>query len=365
MDLRLEIFVPPVFKKKPFDVRQVEHFLGKRPLHYAAAGRYAFFHILKAYNICRIYIPNLLCVSVLQPMRELGVEFITYDIDPLDLNPSFESFAKQFVNEKADAVIVPSFYGNPADLTRFEEYAKQHGIVLIDDAAQSFGATLETRAVGSFGQAGFFSFSPGKATAGHLGAFFWMDNEKYTIAYTHIHDFIHKIIYWDFYLNRLNRYRFRKTPIGFIVNRVKSVSMKLVNLAHDNMAPFEGYILGGIVDGVLNGEFEFRKEYVRRWVSLLENQNYLRPIINVRGTASPHKLICVAETRSLADRFRMRLRENRFYSSAGYRLIDKQCNKTPHAASLSQRIIEIPIEQDQSKMDSVFAVTKAFVDANS
>ena len=64
-------------------------------------------------------------------------------------------------------------YGNPVDYPGIEKICKDFGVKLIDDAAQSFGAKLNGRLAGTWGDAGFFSFSPGKSTPGHLGSFFW------------------------------------------------------------------------------------------------------------------------------------------------------------------------------------------------
>ena len=63
-------------------------------------------------------------------------------------------------------------YGNPVDYPGIEKICKDFGVKLIDDAAQSFGAKLNGRLAGTWGDAGFFSFSPGKSTPGHLGSFF-------------------------------------------------------------------------------------------------------------------------------------------------------------------------------------------------
>lgn len=52
-------------------------------------------------------------------------------------------------------------YGNPVDYPGIEKICKDFGIKLIDDAAQSFGAKLNGRLAGTWGDAGFFPFLPG------------------------------------------------------------------------------------------------------------------------------------------------------------------------------------------------------------
>ncbi|MGH3717111.1 MAG: DegT/DnrJ/EryC1/StrS family aminotransferase, partial [Micromonosporaceae bacterium] len=63
------------------------------------------------------------------------------------------------------AVIAVHLYGHPADMDALSRYADQHGLALLEDAAQAHGAILDTpdpHRAGSYGVAGTFSFYPGK-----------------------------------------------------------------------------------------------------------------------------------------------------------------------------------------------------------
>lgn len=68
---------------------------------------------------------------------------------------------------KTRAVIVVHLYGQVADMDGLAVAAAEHGLVMIEDAAQAHGATWAGRRAGSFGTAACFSFYPGK----NLGAF--------------------------------------------------------------------------------------------------------------------------------------------------------------------------------------------------
>jgi dTDP-4-amino-4,6-dideoxygalactose transaminase len=65
------------------------------------------------------------------------------------------------------AIVPVHLYGNPADLHAITAIARRHNLYLIEDCAQSHGATLEDRATGSWGNIASFSFYPTK----NLGAF--------------------------------------------------------------------------------------------------------------------------------------------------------------------------------------------------
>ena len=65
------------------------------------------------------------------------------------------------ITPRTRAIMPVSLYGQPADLPAIAAIAEGHGLALIEDAAQSHGASIDGRASGSFGQ-GVFSFYPTK-----------------------------------------------------------------------------------------------------------------------------------------------------------------------------------------------------------
>ncbi len=71
------------------------------------------------------------------------------------------------VTERTKAVMVTHLYGQASDMTRIAEIAERHGLLLIEDCAQSHGACFAGKMTGTFGISGCFSFYPTK----NLGAF--------------------------------------------------------------------------------------------------------------------------------------------------------------------------------------------------
>jgi dTDP-4-amino-4,6-dideoxygalactose transaminase len=65
------------------------------------------------------------------------------------------------------AVIAVDMFGVPADYDRIEALCRRHGLALIEDAAQSFGAVYRGRKAGSFGAIGCTSFFPSKPLGGY------------------------------------------------------------------------------------------------------------------------------------------------------------------------------------------------------
>ncbi|MCR5337257.1 MAG: DegT/DnrJ/EryC1/StrS family aminotransferase [Lachnospiraceae bacterium] len=71
------------------------------------------------------------------------------------------------ITDKTKAILVVHLYGQPCQMDEIKKIAKRHGLKLVEDCAQSHGASFAGRMTGSFGDIGCFSFYPSK----NLGAF--------------------------------------------------------------------------------------------------------------------------------------------------------------------------------------------------
>jgi dTDP-4-amino-4,6-dideoxygalactose transaminase len=93
-----------------------------------------------------------------QPMF-VDVDERTYTMDPAALEAAITAQTK--------AITPVHLFGQPADMDPILEIAREHDLVVIEDAAQAHGAKYKGRTAGTLGDAGCFSFYPGK----NLGAF--------------------------------------------------------------------------------------------------------------------------------------------------------------------------------------------------
>lgn len=89
----------------------------------------------------------------------VDIENDTYNIDPNKIEEKITSRTK--------AILPVHLFGCPANMKRINEIARKYGLRVIEDAAQAFGAKIENKRVGSFGDIGCFSFYPSK----NLGCF--------------------------------------------------------------------------------------------------------------------------------------------------------------------------------------------------
>src|SRR6266404_7050083 len=89
----------------------------------------------------------------------VDVNEATYTLDPAGL--------EEALTPRTKAIIPVHLFGQPADMNPILEFARKHDLFVIEDAAQAHGAEYKGRKVGTLGDAGCFSFYPGK----NLGAF--------------------------------------------------------------------------------------------------------------------------------------------------------------------------------------------------
>lgn len=101
------------------------------------------------------YIASILAISRagLKPVL-VEPDERTYNIDPRKIEPA--------INECTKAIMAVHLYGQCADMDPINTIAKQHGLKVIEDAAQAHGATYRGRKAGSLGDSAGFSFYPGK-----------------------------------------------------------------------------------------------------------------------------------------------------------------------------------------------------------
>jgi dTDP-4-amino-4,6-dideoxygalactose transaminase len=101
----------------------------------------------------------------------VDVDENTFTMDPSELKKSLTSRTK--------AIIPVHLFGQPADMDPILEFARRHGLFVIEDAAQAHGAEYKGQKAGTLGDAACFSFYPGKnlGALGEAGAVVTNDAE--------------------------------------------------------------------------------------------------------------------------------------------------------------------------------------------
>ncbi|SHD76649.1 UDP-4-amino-4,6-dideoxy-N-acetyl-beta-L-altrosamine transaminase [Schnuerera ultunensis] len=101
------------------------------------------------------------------------------DIDPKTYNIDIEDVERK-ITKKTKAIIPVDFTGQPVDIDAVNDIAKKYGLIVIEDAAHSFGAEYKDKKIGSLVDMTTFSFHPVKhITTGEGGMITTNDDELY------------------------------------------------------------------------------------------------------------------------------------------------------------------------------------------
>ena len=90
-------------------------------------------------------------------------EYETWNMDPVALERAFEKYPNTRV------VMVANLYGVPAKFDEIRAVCEKYGAILIEDAAESFGATYKGQQTGQFGEYNVISFNGNKIITGSTG----------------------------------------------------------------------------------------------------------------------------------------------------------------------------------------------------
>lgn len=100
------------------------------------------------------------------------------DIDPLTYNIDPEAIAGKITNH-TKAIIPVHFTGQPVDLDAIHEIAKEHNLIVIEDAAHAIGASYKGRKIGSISDMTMFSFHPVKHVTTGEGGIISTNNKSF------------------------------------------------------------------------------------------------------------------------------------------------------------------------------------------
>jgi dTDP-4-amino-4,6-dideoxygalactose transaminase len=132
-----------------------------------------------------------------------GARPVFVDVDERTYTMNPEALAGA-LTKNTKAIIPVHLFGQPADLDPILEFARRHGLYVIEDACQAHGAEYEGRRVGTFGDTACFSFYPGKnlGAFGEAGAIVTRHSdlqEKMKILRDHgqVRKYFHSVVGWN------------------------------------------------------------------------------------------------------------------------------------------------------------------------
>lgn len=102
----------------------------------------------------------------------IDTEYDTWNMDPVSLEKAFEIYPDVKV------VVVAHLYGTPGKIAEIKAICDKHGAKIIEDAAESLGATYKGKQTGNFGDYNAISFNGNKIITGSAGGMFLTDSKE-------------------------------------------------------------------------------------------------------------------------------------------------------------------------------------------
>ena len=176
----------------------------------------------------------------------IDTEYDTWNMDPNALERAFELYPDTKV------VVVVNLYGTPAKYDEIRAICKKHGAILIEDAAESLGATYRGRQTGSFGAYNVISFNGNKIITGSSGGILLTDDAEAAA----------KVRKWSTQ-SRDNAPWYQHTEIGY------------------------NYRMSNVVAGVVRGQYVHLEAHVARKKEIFER--YRAAFANLPVTMNPYE----------------------------------------------------------------------------
>jgi len=245
------------------------------------------------------YIATTLAISM------TGARPILVDIDETTYNIDVSKI-ERVITEHTKAILPVHLYGHPVDMDPLMKIAKRHNLKVIEDCAQAHGALYKNKKVGSFGNAGCFSFYPTK----NLGAFgdggmVLTDSEKLKDRLLLLRDY-----------GRVNRYehiiRGYNSRLDTLQAAILSVKLKYLDSWNKRRREIAGYYTDLFrdkkIDIILPVEKDYARHVYHQYVIRVKNQpriSYLlRQCTNIRRYNRTSKM------KSLPDRHTHRFKKS-------------------------------------------------------
>lgn len=174
-------WVAPLGKNVDCFEKETASYVGVRHAAALTAGTAALHLAVKLAGVRpgdKVFCSDLTFSATVNPVSYEGGEQVfiesdreTWNMDPRALERAFEKYPE------CRCVIAANLYGTPAKLDELAEICAAHGAVLIEDAAESLGASLKGRMTGTFGRYNVLSFNGNKIITTSGGGMLLSDDE--------------------------------------------------------------------------------------------------------------------------------------------------------------------------------------------
>ena len=160
----------------------------------------------------------------------IDTEYETWNMDPVALEKAFEIYPE------VKLIVIAHLYGTPSKIDEIRAIARKHGALIVEDAAESFGASYKGKQTGNFGDYNIISFNGNKVITGSAGGMFLTDCKEDA----------DKIRKWSTQ-SRENAAWYQHEEIGF------------------------NYRMSNVIAGVIRGQMPYFEEHIARKKAIWEH----------------------------------------------------------------------------------------------
>ena len=159
----------------------------------------------------------------------IDTERDTWNMDPAALEKAFEIYPE------VKLVVVAHLYGTPGKVDEIQQVCEKHGAIIVEDAAESMGATYKGKQTGTFGKYNCISFNGNKIITGSSGGMLLTDRE----------DAANKVRKWSTQA-RENAAWYQHEEVGY------------------------NYRMSNVIAGVVRGQFPHLEEHIAQKKAIYE-----------------------------------------------------------------------------------------------
>lgn len=140
----------------------------------------ALFLALKALGVGKgdeVIVPDITFIATANAAELTGATPVLVDVEEATLNMNPEAF-RAAITPRTKAVMPVHVSGRPAKIAEIMAIAREHNIVVVEDAAEALMCKHEGKYLGTFAEAGCYSFSPNKTITTGQGGIIVTDNPE-------------------------------------------------------------------------------------------------------------------------------------------------------------------------------------------
>ena len=164
---------------------------------------------LRLGNGDEVILPSFTIISCAAAIVRAGAIPVVVDSDPMTWNMDVGQIAAK-ITPQTRAIMAVHIYGLPVDMDPIFELAREHGLKVIEDAAESIGQTYKGRPCGSMGDISTLSFYPNKHVTTGEGGMVLMDDPALAERCRYLRNlcfqkkrFVHTELGWNFRMSNL------------------------------------------------------------------------------------------------------------------------------------------------------------------